>query len=161
MYQCSASLPLCSNNQLMIGGFASERVYKAENVCITPQNTYDLVCTSLQWRHNELDGVSNHQPHDCLLNCLFRPRSKKTSKLWVTGLCAENSTVTGEFHTQMASNAENVSVWWRHHVIKHTVGTHFQKKVNVVFYNGNSLTHQSTICIEYKARATVFKIVYS
>ena len=24
--------------------------------------------TTLQWRHNERDGVSNHQPHDCLLN---------------------------------------------------------------------------------------------
>ena len=23
---------------------------------------------SLRWRHNERDGVSNHQPHDCLLN---------------------------------------------------------------------------------------------
>ena len=23
---------------------------------------------------------------------------------------------TGEFPTQMASNAENVSIWWRHHV---------------------------------------------
>ena len=22
----------------------------------------------LQWRHNERDGVSNHQPHNCLLN---------------------------------------------------------------------------------------------
>ena len=27
---------------------------------------------SLQWRHNERDGVSNHQPHDCLLNRLFK-----------------------------------------------------------------------------------------
>ena len=41
---------------------------------------------SLQWRHNERDSVSNHQPHDCLLNRLFRRRSKKTSKLRVTGL---------------------------------------------------------------------------
>ena len=24
--------------------------------------------------------------------------------------------MTGEFPTQMASNAENVSIWWRHHV---------------------------------------------
>ena len=29
----------------------------------------------LQWRHNERDGVSNPQPHDCLLNRLFRRRS--------------------------------------------------------------------------------------
>ena len=63
------------------------------------------------WR----DGVSNHQPHECLLNRLFRRRSKKTSKLCVTGLCAGKSPGTGEFPAQMASNAENVSIWWRHH----------------------------------------------
>ena len=71
---------------------------------------------TLQWRHNEHDGVSIHQPHDCLLNCLFGRRSKKTSKLRVTGLCAGNSQGTGEFPAQKASNAENVSIWWRHHV---------------------------------------------
>ena len=106
------------------------------------------------------DGVSNRQPHHCLLNRLFRRRSKKISKLRVTGVCAgihrgpvnsphkwrlkspasplftqpfiqtqikENikaprhwrlcgdSPGTGEFPAQMASNAENVSIWWRHH----------------------------------------------
>ena len=74
------------------------------------------VLRPLQWRHNEHDGVSNHQPHDCLLNRLFRRRSNKTSKLRVTGLCAGNLPVTGEFPAQRASNAENVSIWWRHHV---------------------------------------------
>ena len=70
---------------------------------------------TLQWRHNGLDGVSNHQPHHCLLSCLFGRRSKKTSKLHVTGLCAGNSPGTGEFPIQRASNVENVSIWWRHH----------------------------------------------
>ena len=42
-------------------------------------------------------------------------KSKKPSKLRVTGLCAGNSLVTGEFSAQRASNAENVSIWWRHH----------------------------------------------
>ena len=70
----------------------------------------------LQWRHNGHYSVSNHQPHHCLLNGLFRLKSKKTSKLCVTGLCAGNSPGTSEFPTQMASNAENVSIWWRHHV---------------------------------------------
>ena len=42
-----------------------------------------------QWRQNGRDSVSNHQPHDCLLNRLFRRRSKKTSKLRVTDLCAD------------------------------------------------------------------------
>ena len=70
---------------------------------------------ALQWRHNGRDSVSNHQPHDHLLNRLFRRRSKNTSKLGVTGLCAGNSPGTGEFPAQMASYAENVSIWWRHH----------------------------------------------
>ena len=45
----------------------------------------------LRWRHNEHDCVSNHQRFDCLLNRLFMSRSKKTSKLRVTGLCVGNS----------------------------------------------------------------------
>ena len=49
------------------------------------------------------------------LNRLFRRSSKKTSKLRITGLCAGNSTGTGEFPAQMVSNAENGSIWWRHH----------------------------------------------
>ena len=74
-----------------------------------------LATSALQWRHNGCDSVSNHQPHDCLLNGLFRRRSKKTWKLCVTGLCAGNSPWTGEFPASMARNAENVSIWWRHH----------------------------------------------
>ena len=73
------------------------------------------VLNTLRWRHNGCDSVSNHQPHDCLLNRLFRRGSKKTSKRRDTGLCAGNSLGTGEFPAQMASNAENVSIWWRHH----------------------------------------------
>ena len=67
----------------------------------------------LQWRHNEGDDVSNHRHLDCLLNRLFRCRSKKSSsKLRVTGHCEGNSPVTGEFPTQRASYAEIVSIWW-------------------------------------------------
>ena len=72
---------------------------------------FEIYTISLRWRHNGLDGVSNHQPHHCLLNRL----SKKTSKLRVTGLCV--FTGTGEFPAQMTSNADNVSIWWRHHVL--------------------------------------------
>ena len=66
---------------------------------------YDLAPT-LQWHHNGRDSVSNHQPNDCLLIRLFRHRSKKISKLRVTGLYARNSPVTVEFPAQMASIAE-------------------------------------------------------
>ena len=69
---------------------------------------------ALQWRHDERNGISNHQRLDCLFKRLLKRRSKKTPKLRVTGLCAGNSPVTA----QRASNPENVSFRWRHHFIK-------------------------------------------
>ena len=78
-------------------------------------NYRDAVDSS-RWHHNENNGVSNHQPHNCLFDRLFKPRSKKTSKRRVTGLCEGNSLKTGEFPAQRASTAENVSIWWRRHV---------------------------------------------
>ena len=90
---------------------------------------------SLRWHHNDHAGVSNHQPHGCLLNRLFRRKSKKTSKLRVTGLCAGNSPGTGEFPAQMASYAENVSIWWRHHVIcENYVSSSFQLLALAYFF---------------------------
>ena len=73
---------------------------------------------TLQWHHNELNGVSNHQRLYCLLNRLFRRRSKKISQLRDTGLCEGNSPVTSEFLAQRASNAEKVSISWHHHQLK-------------------------------------------
>ena len=90
MKRLSALLALCEGN------------HQQQNVCKS--------LLSLRWRHNGRDGVSNHQSHDCLLNRLFRRKSKKTSKLRVTGLCAGNSPGTGEFPAQMASNTEKVSI---------------------------------------------------
>ena len=82
------------------------------------QKIQDMVLhPPLQWRHNGRDGVSNHQPHYCLLKRLFRRRSKKTSKFRVTGHCVGNSPGTGEFPAQMASNAENLPTRWRHHAL--------------------------------------------
>ena len=40
-------------------------------------------------------------------------RKHQTPRHWP--LCG-NSPVTGEFPAQKASNAKNVSIWWRHHV---------------------------------------------
>ena len=57
-------------------------------VFIEPKDAtlYLVPFITLRWRHNERDGVSNHQRLDYFLNRLFRGRSKKTSKLRVTGL---------------------------------------------------------------------------
>ena len=83
--------------------------------------------SSLQWRHNESDGVPNDRRRDCLLNRLFRRRSKKTSKLHVTGLCGGNPPVIGGFPSHRASTTKNVSIRWRHHVSSYLSFRHFNK----------------------------------
>ena len=84
----------------------------------------------------------------CLLNCRFRRRSKKTSKLRITGLCAGNSPVTGEFPAQKASNVENVSIWWCHHdeiscIMKLQVKFLLASMLSIVWSNGFYLEFQS------------------
>ena len=97
---------------------------------VTYRKTVILTTFSiLQWRHNGCDGVSNHQPQHCLLS-RFWCRSKKTPKLRVTGHCAGNSPVTGELPTEMASDAEKASIWWRHH------GNMWQKPGSISFWSG-------------------------
>ena len=67
---------------------------------------------TLQWCHDERDGVSNHRRLDCLLNrFFFRRKSMKISEFCVTSLCEGNSPVTGEFPAKRASNAENTIDW--------------------------------------------------
>ena len=66
---------------------------------------------------------------------------KKTSKRRVTGLWAGNSLGTGEFPAQMASNAENVSIWWRHHgLYQATVNNHtyerFEQRISTTIWGG-------------------------
>ena len=68
---------------------------------------------TLQWRHTGPHGVSNHQPHHCLINRFIQAQIKENiTALRHWPLWGEYS---GEFPAQMASNAENVSIWWRHH----------------------------------------------
>ena len=92
-----------------------EASHKLNTFPLMYQVVLQLIWQPLQWRHNRHDGVPNQHHHHCLLNRLFRRRSKKEPNLRVTGLCEGNSPVTGEFPAQRASNAENVSIWWRHH----------------------------------------------
>ena len=99
----------------------------------------------LQWRHNEHDGAPNNRRPDCLLNRLFRRRSKKTSKLRVTGLCEGNSPVTGEFPTQRASDVENVSIWLRYHNVNQYTDMLSTKLRNVPQWH---LRHNTKIIIQ-------------
>ena len=112
---------------------------------------FSVIRFTLHWRHDDHDGVSNHQPHDCLLKRLFRRRSKKASKLGVTGFCVGNSPGTGEFPAQRASNAENVSIWWRHQDQLQEGHRHLDRLLKswqqkVVFFSGVL----STTCVTRK-----------
>ena len=85
------------------------------NGWINNRNAGDLGLHHTHYDTERVSFVYIHTYSTCLLNRSFGRRSKKTSKLRVTGLCVGNSPETGEFPAQMASNAENVSIWWRHH----------------------------------------------
>ena len=50
-----------------------------------------------------------------IYSTVFYSGADQRKHLSVTGLCVGNSPVTGEFPAQMASKAENASIWWRHH----------------------------------------------
>ena len=71
--------------------------------------------TPLQWSHNECNGVSNHRRLNFRPSRVFLRRSKRISRLRVTGLCEGNPSVTGGFPSERASNGESDSLWWRHH----------------------------------------------
>ena len=144
LWHLKGYLTHCVDNMTCIFSLHTIKNYKTNDAQTTsnPVNKPELIvqwCT-WRWRHNGSDSVSNHQPHHCLLNRLFRRRSKKTSKLLVTGLCAGNSPATGEFPAQMASNAENVSIWWRHHDICAS------KLIIIGLDNGLSPVRHQAIC---------------
>ena len=118
---------------------------------------FQAFCSSfaLQWRHNGRDSVSNHQPHDCFLKRLFRHRSKKTSKLRVTGLCAGKSPEAGEFPAQMASDAENVSIWWHH---GRTDEDKWQSPSYIEYSELNSIMAESVNWLRVPMSANVFHL---
>ena len=94
----------------------------------------------LQWRHNWLDGV--------------------------TGLCEGNSPVAEEFP---ASNAEKVSIWWRHHAIwydkqlsvthPHIATTNHELRTTMIIHNNQCFYHYSYHISTHKAAMTARKFL--
>ena len=89
-----------------------------------------------------------------------RRRSKKTSKLRVTDLCAGNSPVTGEFPAQRASNAENVSIWWRHHA-KWYFGQHHRTTCFISLCSMLLTKLHDSTCHQFMRKTTIPKYVYN
>ena len=76
-------------------------------------NRHGVNLLLLQCRRNGRNGVSN--PVSRLFAQPFDQTQIKKSKLRVTGRCEGNTPVICGFPAQRTSNAEKVSVWWRHH----------------------------------------------
>ena len=133
-----------------------------ERACVAHQCAFgekDAQVTTIQWRHNGRDVFSNHQPGDCLLNRLFRRRSKKTSKLRGTDLWAGNSPVPGEFPAQMASNAENdcsvCAVIHDHGVC--VLFVYFLLITATILTDGNRICHWEVYSIVSRGKPSRFK----
>ena len=106
---------------------------------------------TLQWRWRLKSAASR-----LFAQRLYRRKSKKTSKLRVTGLYAGNSPVTGEFPTQRASNAKRcfhlMTPSCKHHPgVYHVNHTHQAKitHTRVVFtdtqYNKENNLHNTAM----------------
>ena len=54
--------------------------HRGQRVKYFGSSIIDRPWKSLQWRHNGRVGVSNHQPHDCLFNCLSKALIKENNK---------------------------------------------------------------------------------
>ena len=81
------------------------------SILFTPFSVTCRAFMALRRRHNGRDSVSKHQPHDCFLTNYSdadqRNHQSSASLAFVRGI--------HRVPAQMASNAENVSIWWRHH----------------------------------------------
>ena len=107
---------------------------------------------TLQWCHNEYDGVSNHRRLERLPNRLLSPRSKKTSKIRVSGLCEGHPPMTGKSPTQRASNAEYSSIRWSHHSLQNFIDSNTSVLENfrgVLLYKNSSINQQWFIACSY------------
>ena len=81
----------------------------------------------LRWRHNGRDGVSNHQLHDLFTQPCIRAQINENMKVprhWPL-----RGEFTGEFPAQRVSNAENVSIWWRHHAAADLIENYYDRYV--------------------------------
>ena len=72
--------------------------------------------STLQWRHNEREGVPNHCVWIVCSTVCSGAYQRKYQSSASLSLCEWNPAVTGGFPTQRASNAENVFIRWRRHV---------------------------------------------
>ena len=99
-----------SGNKRTCAYLGSNRIQHSETSMLLENNK------SLQWCDNEDCGVNNRRLQ-CLFSRVLRHTSKKTSTLRATGALWGESTVDRWIPLTRASNAENISISWRHHLM--------------------------------------------
>ena len=104
---------------------------------------YTMFTHYSQWRHNELDGISKHRRLDCLLNCLFRHRSKKTWKVCVK--CKRKIVADGEINKRSFRNI---------HILLHGLSVHVMSSL---FLWGN---YHMILCFNYVQMLFSFNLEY-
>ena len=118
--------------------------------------------TTLQWRHDEHNGVSNHRLLDFLFNRLFGRRSKITWKPRVADLCEGNSPVTGDSpHKEPVTRkmllvddvimmCHESNLW----VIDMRLRTNFATQNRVVTWrSGDRTVSKETYCVAYNLKS--------
>ena len=88
----------------------TEMIYITKRCTTLPMRSFRITMTS-QWARWRLKSPASRLFTQPFIQAQVK---KNIRKLRVTDLCEGNSPVAGEFPAQMASNAENVSIWWRH-----------------------------------------------
>ena len=109
--------------------------------------------STLQWRHNGRDGFLNHRLLDCLLNRLFRRRSKWTSKLRVTGLCEGELWPVNSPHkgpvTRKMSPVDDVTMIYDHRVC-HTGRDRLRLTALTTNHHGGGAKRRSCTFVVYR-----------
>ena len=122
-----------TSTNIIWGVLCQKQISRAQTSNYIPQKLWDVITCPCPWylllaQHScNPNGWNSFDYGDVIISAMasqitgvsietfVQAQMKKTSKLRVTGLCEGDSPGTGEFPAQRASNAENVSIWWRHH----------------------------------------------
>ena len=115
-------------------------VYMASDYCIE-QRGYNALTNIIHYNDVIMGALSSQITSPQLFTQTFihaqMKENIKAPRHWP--LCGD-SPVTGEFLAQRDSNAENVSIWWRHHVCKlsRNIST---SELSVAFTDWGRVTH--------------------
>ena len=122
-------------------GVCTSHLTSASIVCPTLFAGYQQIITvTSEWARSRLKSVASR----LFYSTVCSDADKKTSKLRVTGLCEGNSPVAGEFPTQRAGYAENISSWWNHHG-KHQRSTLLAYRVGMNTVTRNAFPHHDVM----------------